>query len=126
MIAGKLACPSTSCIEKCCKQDEVLDEYANCLKPKHQTHLWSPKDLDVFNVTYQDVVIRNSFLTDLINNHPRLSYCEPYFLEPVDVYKITKNGSLNHVGHSLTMDYCIDNVWVDGSLEFGVIGCSGR
>jgi len=127
ICSGKLTCPSKSCIEKCCKQDEVLDEYANCLKPEHQKLLWSPKDLDIFNGAYQDVMIRNSFLTDFIDNHPRLSYCEIYFLEPgFDVYKITENGSLNHVDHELTMDYCIDNVRVNGSMVTKVVRCALR
>merc|ERR1719317_1039299 len=124
ICSGKLACPSKSCIEKCCKEDQVLDAYGRCFKAENQTNLWSLQDLDTFNGTFENVVIRNSFFQDLLDNHPRLSYCEGYFLEPGDVYKITENGSLSHVGHALTMDYCIDNVAENGSLATKVVRCA--
>lgn len=102
----------------------MLDAYGRCFKAENQTHLWSLQDLDTFNGTFENVVIRNSFFQDLLDNHPRLSYCEGYFLEPGDVYKITENGSLSHVGHALTMDYCIDNVAENGSLATKVVRCA--
>ena len=121
--AGKSACQSSSCVEKCCKPDEIFDEYTYCVKAENNSHLWSTKNLPIFNVT--ETSLRHSFLQDYLNVHPRLSNCTGvYFLEPKEGYQITENGSLSHENHVLTQDYCIENIMQNETVVTNVFRCT--
>ena len=55
------------------------------------------------------VSFQHNFWPDYRNSHPRLNNCLDIFpLEDDDEWFIMKDGSLNHVNHSITNDYCIE------------------
>ena len=69
--------------------------------------------------------MRTSFFSDLRLSHPRLDYCTGlFFIEPDEKYAILVNGSLDHHGHYLTDDYCVDNLMTNKSLVTKVIRCA--
>ena len=103
----------------------MLDEDTYCIPTTNNSHLWTPKNLPFYNASHPNIVLRNSFFHDYLSSHPRLSYCTGvYFLEPDDDYLITENGSLSHLLHALTQDYCIENVGQDGTAVTKVIRCT--
>ena len=52
---------------------------------------------------------QHSFWQDFWNEHPRLDSCLQLFpLDEDDDWFIMNNGSLHHVNHSITNDYCIE------------------
>ena len=62
---------------------------------------------------------QHSFLQDYKNEHPRLDNClELFSLEEDDDWFIMNNGSLHHVNHSITNDYCIEVLKVLCIFEF--------
>ena len=122
---GKVACPSHTCVEKCCKQDEVFNGDGSCVKTRNHSHLWSPRNLDLLNGTHKDVIVRNSFFQDFRDYHPRLVNCTGiYMLEPDDTYQITENGSLYHLGYALTQSYCIENFLQNGTFVTNIFRCT--
>ena len=55
------------------------------------------------------VSFQHNFWQDFQNNHTRLKNCLGIFpLEDDEKWFIMKDGSLNHVNHSITKEYCIE------------------
>ena len=103
----------------------MFDETVLCVKAYNNSHLWSTKNLEIFNITNPDIIMRHSFLQDFLSIHPRLSNCTGvYFLEPEEGYQITENGRLSHDAHTLTGDYCIENIKQNETIVTKVIRCT--
>ena len=65
-----------------------------------------PEIKEIPNITMS---FQHNFLQDFQNYHPRLNNCLEIFpLEDDEKWIIMNDGSLNHVNHSITKEYCIE------------------
>ena len=107
-------------IEKCCQLEEVFDETFDC-KPRYVHQISFLICINYFYSSEKDFIpeikenpniavsFQHNFWQDFHNKHPRLNNCLDIFaLEDDEKWFIMKDGSLNHVNHSITKEYCIE------------------